>query len=339
MRMRLDWLETFVAIAESGSLTVAGERVARSQSAVSLQLRQLEDAVGARLFDRGPRHVALTAAGERLRPWARRALEAADGALGAAVLDEPRSVRIGVPEEYADGVIPELLAGLARGHGGVAVELQCAESAVLERRLAAGRLDLAFALADEVERRGEAVATDPTDWLCARGFDAARRPLPVAVFDQACSWRRRALEALEAAAIDYRVVFTSASVAGVRAGIRAGLAAGAIGRATASDDLEPLPAPAAPPALPASELVLLRAAGGDAVVDELGGRARERLRRALAQLARLSHRCAQRGREDARQDKAREGSGAQAYLNSTLSTRTERNAGLAGRFASAAVDR
>ena len=282
MRIRLDWLETFLAIAETGSLTRAGERVARSQSAISLQLRQLEDTVGARLFDRGTRRVDLTAAGERLLPYAHRAVEAADAALAAVAVEESRTVRVGVPEEYAEGVIPELLAGLSRRTVGVAVEVQCAESAVLERRLGSGRLDLAFALADEIGARGEPVARDPTPWLQAPGSELAqRRPLPVALFDQACSWRRRAIEALDAAGIDYRVVFTSASVAGVRAGIRAGLAVGALGASTAGDEFEAVTGAGAPPALPPAELVLLRGPDTDAVIDELADRARERLGRGL----------------------------------------------------------
>lgn len=281
MRIRLDWLETFIAIAETGSLTRAGERIARSQSAVSLQLRQLETTLAARLFDRGTRHVVLTAAGERLLPWAHRAVEAADAAVGAVALDEPRTLRVGVPEEYADSIIPDVLAGLARGTAGLAIEVQCAASGVLERRIGAGRLDLAFAMAEEIEGRGEGVVTDATVWLCAPGFASGRRPLPVALFDQACSWRHRAIEALDSAGIDYRIVFSSASVAGVRAGIRAGLAVGALGASTAGDDLIRMSGGDAPPDLPPVELVLLRAGRDDAIADELADRARERLRHGL----------------------------------------------------------
>ena len=277
MRLRLDWLETFVAIAETGSLTRAGERVARSQSAVSLQLRRLEDVVGARLFERDTRHVALTPAGERLLPCARRTLAAAGEAVEVTALAAPRVVRVGVPEEYADGVIPSALAALARGADGLAVEVQCAQSAVLERRLDGGGLDLAFAIGDEIAAEGEPVTRDRTCWFAADGFDTARRPLPVALFDQACSWRHRGLEALERARIDYRVVFTSASVAGVRAGIRAGLAVGALGASTATADLAVLTGRGAPPDLPACEIVLLRAPGIDAQIEALATRAHERL--------------------------------------------------------------
>jgi len=277
-RPRLEWLETFLAITESGSFTRAAERVARSQSAISLQVRRLEAIVGARLFERDTRHVRLSAAGERLVPQARRALEAADTAIVAARNQPRRSLRIGVPEEYADGLIPGLLDGMGRHDPAVAFEVQCAPSAVLEQRLDAKRLDVAFALADEIARAGTAVFTDPILWLRAPGRGlAAQRPLPVALFDQACSWRNRAIESLESAAIDYRVVFTSASVAGVRAGIRAGFAVGALARSTAGRDLEAIEPAVAPPALPPAALVLLRGAAREVDLAPLLARVRRRL--------------------------------------------------------------
>jgi|AntRauTorcE11898_2_1112593.scaffolds.fasta_scaffold00827_3 DNA-binding transcriptional LysR family regulator len=276
-RLRLDWLETFLAIAETGSLTAAGERVARSQSAISLQLRQLEDAIGARLFERGHRTVRLTTVGERLRPYAHRVVEAADAALGVGEVHEDRLVRVGVPEEYAEGVIPRALAGLARHSVGLAVEVHCAESSVIEARVRSGRLDLAFAIADEIEEPGDRIATDPTVWLQAPGFDISRRPLPVALFDQACSWRRRAIAGLEAAGIEYRVAFTSASVSGVRAGIRSGLAVGALGLSTVTGDLERVTGEGAPAELPPAELVLLRGNTSDPVIENVAAQASERL--------------------------------------------------------------
>lgn len=260
MRPRLDWLETFLAIADTGSLTRAGTRVARSQSAVSLQLRQLEEALGTRLFDRDTRHVALTAAGERLVPLARRTLECADAA-SLALQERPRrTVRVGVPEEYADRLLPEVLDVAGRHDPALVFEVECAASAELERRVRQRRLDLAIALAEEIEGEGRPVCSEPVEWLEAPGAGASRRrPLPVALFDQACSWRSKALAALEAADVDYRVVFTSASVAGVRAGIRAGFAVGALARSTAGPELQPVSAADAPPALPPAELVLLGA--------------------------------------------------------------------------------
>lgn len=278
MRPRLDWLETFLAIAECGSLTRAGGRVARSQSAVSLQLHRLEEALDARLFDRDTRHVRLTPAGERLMPLARRALEAADAAV-LALSDRPlRTVRVGVPEEYADRLIPGVLDETGRHDPVLVFEVECAASVELESRVRQRRLDLAIVLAEEIEGEGRAIHSDPVVWLEAPDrAPSRRRPLPVALFDQACSWRSKALDALEAAGIDYRVVFTSASVAGVRAGIRAGYAVGALARSTAGADLRPVAGSGAPPPLPPAELVLLGEGVGEAATASLVERVRTTL--------------------------------------------------------------
>ena len=257
-RPRLDWLETFLAIADSGNLTRAGARIGRSQSAVSLQLRRLEEALGAELFERDTRHVVLTAAGERLLPLARRTLESADAAAVAVEPRPRRTVRVGIPEEYADRLLPEVLDVAAREDPALVFEVECAASAELEQRVRRRRLDLAIALAEEIEGEGRPVCSDPVQWLEAPGQRLSRRrPLPVALFDQACSWRHKALAALDAAGLDYRVVFTSASVAGVRAGIRAGYAVGALARSTAGSMLQPVEAADGPPVLPPAQLVLL----------------------------------------------------------------------------------
>lgn len=279
MRPRLEWFETFLAIAETGSLTRAGSRVARSQSAVSLQLGQLEKVLGARLFERDTRHVSLTRAGERLLPLARQALESADRAVHALGDRPRRTLRVGVPEEYADRLVPEVLDVAGRHDPALVLEVECAASAELESRLRRRRLDLAFALAEEIEGQGEPVCSDPVCWLEVPGRGVARRqPLPVALFDQACSWRSKALDALAAAGIEYRVAVTSPSVAGVRAGIRAGFAVGALARSTAGAGLQPVSGELAPPALPPAELVLL----GEGVGGEDAAALIDRVRSALA---------------------------------------------------------
>jgi DNA-binding transcriptional LysR family regulator len=258
MRPRPEWLETFLAIAETGNLTRAGVRVARSQSAVSQQLRLLENLLATRLFERDTRHVQLTPAGERLVPLARRALSATDAAAAVAGEGGPRTVRVGVPEEYADRLLPELLQISGTSGTAIRFEVECTASAELESRVVEQQLDLAVALGDEIEGRGHPICSEPVIWLEAPDRPVAgQRPLPVALFDQDCSWRSRALDALEHAGIDFRVVFTSASVAGVRAGIRAGVAAGALARSTAGPDLRPIPAGKGPPSLPDVSLVLI----------------------------------------------------------------------------------
>lgn len=276
-RPRLDWLETFVAIAETGSLTRAGAQIARSQSAVSLKLRQLEQSLGVRLFHRDTRHVQLTAAGEQLLPLARQTLEAMDAAVLALRGGPPSTLRVGVPEEYADRLLPTVLDVTARAEPLRVFQVECAASAELERRVCQQQLDLALVLAEEVEGAARPVCREPVLWLEAPLYSASRRrPLPVALFDRDCSWRRKALVALEKAGIEYRVVFTSASVAGVRAAIGAGLAVGALARSTAGPGLRPLTGTGAPPTLPPAQLALV-GADDDGQVASLVDRVRNAL--------------------------------------------------------------
>ncbi|MEM7408145.1 MAG: LysR family transcriptional regulator [Pseudomonadota bacterium] len=278
MQPRLEWFETFLAIAEHQSFTGAGERLARSQSAVSLQLRQLEALTGRALFERDTRHVRLTAAGERMIPAAHRALEAAQAALRTSADAGRRLLKVGVPEEYVDRLVPALVQHTRGEDPGVAFEVECAPSAELEARLNARDIALAFVLADEVRAEGELVATDPIRWLQASGSTVStERPLPVALFDRDCSWRNRALKALDNAGIDYRIAVTSSSVAGVRAGIRAGIAVGALAESTAGPALEDLVGPSAPPPLGRSRLVML----GDVPDDAHLAAALARVRRLL----------------------------------------------------------
>lgn len=278
MRPRLEWLETFLTIVETGSLTRAAERIARSQSAVSLQLRQLEELVGAQLLRRESRSVSLTPVGEKLVPLAQRAVDAASAAASVASGHGRRLVRAGVPEEYAECLIPGLLEDLAIRDPELIVEVQCASSRVLEHRVRGGQLDLAFVLGEEVEGRGEPVATDPVVWLQAPGADLLnRRPLPVALFDQACSWRNRAIEALSG--FEFEVVFTSASVAGVRAGLLSGMAVGVLAESTAGATLEKLRGANVPPLLAPAELALLRGGTGDRDVALFTSGARHQFRR------------------------------------------------------------
>jgi len=278
MRPRIEWLETFIAIVETGSLTKAAERIARSQSAVSLQLHQLQETVGAHLLVRRGRGMAPTPAGEKLLPIARRAVRAVREAAAVVRGDEHRVIRAGVPEEYADRLVPGLLADLAQREPALTMEVECTGSAILEHRVRNGQLDLAFALAEEIQGTGEPVATDPVVWLQKPGSGLSRRrPLPVALFDQACGWRDRAIEALDRSGIDFEIVLTSASVGGIRAGLRAGFAVGVLAASTAGTDLEAISGPATPPPLSAAELVLLRGASQAADAELLVSGARQQL--------------------------------------------------------------
>src|SRR5690606_37074805 len=205
-----DLLRIFVAVAQAGNVTHAAERLARTQSAVSMQVRKLEDSVGAVLFERGPRGVSLTPEGKRLLPYARRIVGLVDettAVMRTAPLDGP--VRVGIPEEYNQTVLPNALAAFAEIHPNIEVTVLCGYTAQQLAALEADQLDLAiiFDWCDGIS--GELLAVDPTVWVASAAHGRhLERPVPVAVYWRSSWCRDFALRSLERHTIPYRIAYT-----------------------------------------------------------------------------------------------------------------------------------
>ena len=218
-------LRSFVAVIDCGSIQLAAARVGRSQSAVSMQIRRLEEDVGRPLFQREGRNLRPNPAGEDLLLHARRLLRLSDEAL--ASLRHPEAagvVRLGMPEDYAAHLLAPTLARFAREFPLAEIELTFDSSPALLRLGEAGKLDLALVTREprqpfavlRRERFVWAAAPDHGAWL--------RDPLPVALFEAGDIARRLAVEALQAADRRYRVVSSSHSLLGLIAVAQAGLA-------------------------------------------------------------------------------------------------------------------
>ena len=233
-RLDSELLRTFVAIADSGSFTGAADLVHRTQSAVSLQVRRLEDALGQSLFARGRRGVTLTPAGEALLSRARPILRLLDQAADALKDHQIEgALSVGLPEEYGTSLLPAVLARFAARHPRVQVTVRCAASLALDALLARGELDLAVVQVSQGDLQGELLIHDPTIWAAsARHGTQELDPLPLAMFEPGCWWRDWALRALDQRGRAYRVAYSSASTAGVQAAIAGGLALGVLGRST-----------------------------------------------------------------------------------------------------------
>jgi len=238
-----DHLRTFLAIDEAGSVTGGAERIGRSQSATSLQIKQLEEVVGQPLFRRHGRGVLLTIAGEKLRPVAKTVVQSLDKTLselrGSGLSGK---LRIGMPDDHSRTELAGIIADFAALHRDVELEVQCALGAGFSTALKAGSLDLAV---HEVQKPGagdDVLRTDHLIWMgrADRDFPASA-PLPIAVFNRECWWRDLALASLDAAGVAYQVVFTSESPVGVRAAVQAGIAAGLLSPLEPTDGLKPLP--------------------------------------------------------------------------------------------------
>lgn len=238
-----DHLRTFLAIQNAGSVTGGAERIGRSQSAASLQIRQLEEVVGQPLFRRHGRGVSLTLAGEKLRPVARQVVHSLD-----ATLSELRGgglkgkLRIGMSDDHGRSELAKIIASFATQHPDVELEVHCALGAGFSAALQSGALDLAVHEVPAPDADDRVLREDKLVWMCSRDHDlSALEVLPIAVFDRDCWWRDCALSGLNEAQRQYKIAFTSESATGVRAAVQAGIAVGLLSAAEDMTGLRALP--------------------------------------------------------------------------------------------------
>lgn len=218
-------LRSFVLIAEGESVTRTAERIGRTQSAVSMQMRRLEEVLGEALLRRGHRGLEPTPRGAWLLERARTLL-----ALNEEIIATFRApgltgqVRLGSPDDYALQWLPGILAHFARTHPGIEVDVLCMSSEELALRLAQGHIDLAL-LTEGHGRDGEEVWRGPLRWVGPQGSTLHKRdPLPLAAAHPGCNWRRAALEALGREGRRVRVSYNSTTQSGCFAVALAGLA-------------------------------------------------------------------------------------------------------------------
>ncbi|WP_417811130.1 LysR family transcriptional regulator [Thalassospira alkalitolerans] len=207
----LDLARTFVAICETGNFSRAAERVNRSASAISLQVKKLEEIVGRSLFERETRRVRLTPDGEVLLGYARRLLRLNDEAMSRFRAPEfTGTVQLGVPNDNGIIAIPEILRRFAASHPHIEVDVFLGPTASLRKRVAEGTTDIAvFSFDPELDPQPP-IHSEPLVWLGARhGAAIEKHPLPVALAEPGCYWRAMALRVLDEAGINYRVAYTS----------------------------------------------------------------------------------------------------------------------------------
>lgn len=225
-QLDLDLVRTFVTIAEVGGMTRASERLLRSQSAISLQLKRLEARIGHRLFDRTPRSLRLTLEGERLLPEARALLALHDSILQRNV-DAPVEgvIRLGTPEDFATTHLPLVLSRFARNHPRLTLEVTCDLTLNLLDRFREGEFDIVLAKR-EIGRTSDGVRVwrEPLVWVAAEDFILPLEGrLPLVVSPAPCVYRKRATESLDRAGRTWRIAYTCGSLAGTLAAVKAAL--------------------------------------------------------------------------------------------------------------------
>ncbi|KXU87829.1 LysR family transcriptional regulator [Paraburkholderia monticola] len=248
----LDLIRTFVAVADSGSMTVAANQLHMTQGAVSQQVKRLEDLLDCLLFVRKTRKLELSRQGEQFLVKARELLRLNDEIWADMMSESLRgSLRVGVPYDLVTPLAPAMKA-FAEAHPHVEISLVCAASPELGEAVNNGRIDVSLVEYVASEAEGEVVHIEPLVWVKGRGSDAwQKRPLPLSMVDERCAFRPVVLGALADEGIAWRTVFESGNIEATAATVRAGLAITAWLASTVPADLETLsPHPAGLPALP-----------------------------------------------------------------------------------------
>ena len=226
----VDLLKTFLAIADNGSFTRAAEEVHKTQSAISMQMKRLEELLGCALFAKNGRMSRFTPDGERLVDYARRIVSFNDEVVSAFTRPElTGTIRFGTPDDYAEKFLPEILGRFARTHPLISVDVDCVESGELFARVKRGEMDLALVthgcdvLTDEPVRREQLV------WVTSMRHCAhMAEVLPLAVSHAGCEWRSKVIKSLDKQQRKYRVAYSTPNSNAVNAAVMQGLAVGAM---------------------------------------------------------------------------------------------------------------
>lgn len=252
----LDLLHSFVSVVDAGGFTAAGERVHRSQSTVSQQIRKLEETLGCALFLREGRQVQLTEEGERLLGYARRMLalstEVREAVSGRKRVDV---IRLGIPDDFAADTLTAIVADFARARPMVQLSVRCDLTAVLTRSLERGDLDVALVKREPGAGAALAVWPERLHWIGSSSAPVSTdEPIPLVAFPQGCIYRNRAIHALEAAGRNWRIAYESPNLTGLQAALAGGLGIALLERRCIGPGHKIVDA--ALPAVPPTELAL-----------------------------------------------------------------------------------
>ena len=258
MLLDLDQLRSFAAAADTLNFSEAGLRVGRVQSAISAQIKALEETTGQLLFERGRgKTMSLTPAGEKLLAHAHQMLR-----LNAAALSDLKQAgahtafSVGTTETYALSILPRMLSYFATSHPTVELTVICGTSLQLLQAVEEGKLDLAI-VTDQPKSEGKTlIYEDELVWAAGPRFHVdPKTPLPLAFMPVGCEYRRRALNALDTVERPWRMAVNSLSPTGIRAAIRADLAVSAMPVASLEKDYRVLGKPEGLPELDGIRIV------------------------------------------------------------------------------------
>ncbi|KRB84837.1 LysR family transcriptional regulator [Noviherbaspirillum sp. Root189] len=221
----LDLLRTLVTGISMGSFARAADKIGRSQSALSLQMKKLEEQLDVEIFEKQGRSLTLTAAGRTLHDYAQRMLELNEETVaavrGSAVMG---SVRFGMSVDFENTWLPATLARFARSHPQVAIEIRMDRNSALAVQVDRGEIDIALIFSNEKTEGAEPIAELDMVWIGRPDLSLAPdEPLPLLLLEQPCVFRQAAIKSLDDAGIKWRIAVTSPSLGGLWAAAEAGI--------------------------------------------------------------------------------------------------------------------
>lgn len=259
----IDQLRTFVAIAELGSFRSAGEAVHKTQSAVSMQMKKLEERLNLKLFTKTGRSLLLSEDGRRVLEYARRMVALNDETVDALSISHMTGrIRLGLPDDYAERLLPLVIATFSRINPSINIEVTCESSITIGERIKQDQLDIGIVTdGDCTMIPGQIVRREPLHWVTAADNGLGHvRPVRLAVGPVTSSWRREAVKALDAANIPHIVTYTSASAAALSGAVMAGFAVAVLPESAIRKGLRPIGEQEGLPPLPPCSITMVRSA-------------------------------------------------------------------------------
>lgn len=259
----LDQLRTFLLIAETGSFTKTADTVFRTQSAISMQIRRLEERIGNQLFARDGRQLLLTPHGEKLLTYARRLLELNNETVASFRTDKLQAnVRIGLTDAYLEHMVCDALQPIFRDYPEIETFLHCEPTDALIEHIRRGALDLALITQQAGQKRSEVLNTSPFVWVTSADNSPHKGEiLPLAMCRTNCTWRKVMSDSLNTIQREYRIVLSTSSTRSIVMAVRSGSAISILPENMVETGIRILTEEDGFPKLPSCALSLIRAQG------------------------------------------------------------------------------
>ena len=248
----MDLLRAFVSVSQLRSFTKAGELLGRSQPAVTLKIKRLEELVDQKLFLRGGKSLELSDSGVALYNYAKQILALNDLAISQISKSTVHGkIRLGIPSEFATVLLPKIISRFAKAYPNVALEVNCELSKYLLTRAGRESHDLILVLADQdTDLDGDLVKTDELVWVSSKKFNRAKEDtVPLIVASEGCIYRHTAMTGLSNASLSWKIVYTNPDLTGIQYAIHEGLGVTVLSRSIVPENLHILSASAGLPSL------------------------------------------------------------------------------------------